>query len=60
MADLKAKITVHVEMENVKQMIGEIGKLQTYKLFAGDDEIYVSRDDVIAVIENHIVAECER
>ena len=28
----------------------EVMKLQTYKLFSGDTELYVSRDDVIKLI----------
>jgi hypothetical protein len=33
----------------------EITKLQTYKMFIGEEETYVERDDVLAIIDKYIV-----
>lgn len=32
----------------------EITKLQTYKMFIGEEEVYVERDDVLAIIDKYI------
>jgi DNA mismatch repair ATPase MutL len=31
----------------------EIEKLQTYKMFVGEDTVYIERDDVLAIIDKH-------
>lgn len=31
----------------------EIEKLQTYKMFIGEDTVYVERDDVLAIIDKY-------
>jgi transcriptional regulator of heat shock response len=33
----------------------EIEKLQTYKMFIGEEETYVERDNVLAIIDKYIV-----
>jgi hypothetical protein len=33
----------------------EITKLQTYKIFIGEEETYVERDNVLAIIDKYIV-----
>ena len=32
----------------------EITKLQTYKMFIGEEEVYVEQDDVLAIIDKYI------
>ena len=35
------------------KVISEIMKLQTYKMFAGEDTVYIERDDVLALINKY-------
>ncbi len=36
-----------------KEKIGkEIKQMQTYKMFVGDSELYLSRDDVLGIVED--------
>lgn len=37
----------------IDKVRAEIEKLQTYKMFIGDEETYVERDDVLAIIDKH-------
>lgn len=39
--------------ENQQLLIDKIKSLQTYKLFPGDTELYLSRDDVLTTIMLH-------
>lgn len=36
------------------KIIAEIMKLQTYKMFYGEDTVYNERDDVLAIIDKYI------
>ena len=38
----------------LKDIREEIGGLQTYKLFIGDTELYLSKDDVKAILDKKI------
>ena len=38
----------------------DIMKLQTYKMFEGEDTLYVERDDVLAIIDRYKESEDEK
>jgi hypothetical protein len=56
------KIKVSVNIENVKNFIKELRGLQTYKMFDGDAELYLSKDDVYQLLSKYIGVntECSR
>ena len=53
---LEFPITVKVDFDDVQTMIDELKKLQTYKMFEGDDTTLVELDDVISILAKHIRA----
>ena len=53
---MKLEIPVKVYFDDVQGMIDEIQKLQTYKLFEGDDMVLVNLDAVATIMANHIRA----
>jgi hypothetical protein len=43
-----------IEQEPVLGKVrAEIEKLQTYKMFVGEDTVYIERDDVLAIIDKY-------
>lgn len=50
-------VTVKACVDDVKGLIEQLKRLQTYKLFEGDDMTLVNIDDVIEIFTNHIRAE---
>ena len=52
----KLEIPVKVYFAEIEELIHEIKRLQTYKLFEGDDLVLIDRDDVIKIFANHIKA----
>lgn len=51
---MKLEIPAKVDFDDVQAMIDELKKLQTYKLFEGDDTVLVELDDVISILAKHI------
>lgn len=41
-------------LDELKEIREEINNLQTYKLFSGDTELYLSKDDVKAILDKRI------
>jgi hypothetical protein len=54
MAEL-LKVNFHVHMDDMEKIIDDLGKIQKYKMFDGDEEVYVNVDDVIKVLRKHLV-----
>lgn len=54
---MKLEIPVKVYFDDVQGMIDEIKRLQTYKLFEGDDMVLVDLDAVVAIMANHVKAD---
>ena len=54
---MKLEIPVKVYFDDVQGMIDEVKKLQTYKLFEGDDMVLVDLDAVVAIMANHVEAD---
>ena len=52
-------ITLTVNVTNVKRFIEELRGLQTYKMFKDDSELYLSRDDVYALLLKYLNIETE-
>lgn len=40
-----------IPLDKVKQAREEIEKLQTYKMFEGEDTVYIERDDVLGILD---------
>jgi hypothetical protein len=53
---MKLKIPVEVDLNGIDGIVDEIKRLQTYKLFEGDDMVLVNLDDVAEILMNHIEA----
>lgn len=53
---MKLSIPIEVDFDNMKSLLDDLGKLQTYKLFEGDEMVLVSLDDVAEVLMNHVKA----
>ena len=53
---MKLKIPVEVDLNGIDSIVDEIKRLQTYKLFEGDDMVLVNLDDVAEILINHIEA----
>ena len=53
---MELKIPIEIVFDDVNSVIDELGKLQTYKLFEGDDMILVDVDDVVDVLTRHVMA----
>lgn len=45
--------SIQPKTEVLDKIRTEIMKLQTYKMFEGEDEVYVGRDDVLAIISKY-------
>jgi hypothetical protein len=41
------------EKDILGKMRDEIMKLQTYKMFANEDTVYIERNDVLKIIDGH-------
>ena len=54
---MKLKIPIEVDFDDMKSLIDDIGKLQKYKLFEGDELVLVNADDVLDVLVKHIKAQ---
>lgn len=54
---MKLEIPVKADFDNIQDMINEIKRLQTYKLFEGDDMVLVNLDAVVAIMANHVRAD---
>ena len=54
---MKLETSVKVYFDDIQGMIDEIQRLQTYKLFEGDDMVLVDLDAVVAIMANHIKAD---
>lgn len=54
---MKLEIPVKADFDDIQDMIDEIKRLQTYKLFEGDDMVLVDLDAVVAVMANHVKAD---
>ena len=52
----KLEIPVIVECTEIDELIDEIKHLQTYKLFEGDEQVLIDRDDTIEIFAKHIRA----
>ncbi len=51
---MKLEIPIKVDFDDIQDMVDEIKRLQTYKLFEGDDMVLVDLNAVVAIIVNHI------
>ena len=54
---MEIPIPVKVYFGDIQGIIDEIQRLQTYKLFEGDDMVLVDFDAVVAIMANHIKAD---
>ena len=54
---MKLETSVKVYFDDVQDMIDEIQRLQTYKLFEGDTMGLVDLDAVVAIMANHVKAD---
>jgi hypothetical protein len=52
---ISSEVCEHDKNEVLDKIRGEITKFQTYKMFIGEEETYVERDDVLAIIDKYIV-----
>lgn len=50
-------VTVKACVDDIKGLVEQLKRLQTYKVFEGDDMTLVNIDDVIEIFTNHIRAE---
>ena len=54
---MKLETSIKVDFDDIQDMIDEIKRLQTYKLFEGDDMVLVDLDAVVAIMANHVKAD---
>lgn len=54
MAEL-LKVNFYAHLDNLEKIIDDLGKIQTYKMFDGEEDVYVNVDDVIKVLRKHLV-----
>lgn len=54
---MKLETSVKVYFDDVQGMVNEVKRLQTYKLFEGDDMVLVDLDAVVAIMANHVKAD---
>lgn len=54
MAVLELSLNLHFD-DDFYGMLQELGTLQTYKLFEGDDMLLVDKDDVIQLFKRHMI-----
>ena len=52
----KLEIPVIVDCTEIDKLIDEIKHLQTYKLFEGDEQVLITRDDTLEIFVKHIKA----
>lgn len=50
----KIEIPVLIYTDNLDEMIDELKQLQTYKLYKGAEQIFVSCDEVVKVFRKHL------
>lgn len=53
---MELKIPIEVDFDDLKSLLDDLGKLQKYKLFEGDEMVLVDVDDVADVLVKHIKA----
>ena len=54
---MKLETSIKVDFDDIQDMIDEIKRLQTYKLFEGDDMVLLDLDAVVAIMANHVKAD---
>ena len=54
---MKLVTSIKVYFDDIQGMINEVKRLQTYKLFEGDDMVLVGLDAIVAVMANHVKAD---
>jgi len=61
---LMASIAIKMQKDEVNDVLDqireEIMKLQTYKMFEGEDTVYVEHKDVLAIIDKYKAENMER
>lgn len=55
----KLEIPIIVNCTEIDELIDEIKHLQTYKLFEGDEQVLIDRDDAIEIFAKHIRASAQ-
>lgn len=55
----KLEIPVIVNCTEIDELIDELKHLQTYKLFEGDEQVLIDRDDTIEIFAKHIRASAQ-
>ena len=55
----KLEIPIIVKCTEIDELIDEIKHLQTYKLFEGDEQVLIDRDDTIEIFAKHIRASAQ-
>ena len=50
-------IPVEVKFDSISDILDDLDKLQTYKLYEGSDEILVNKADVADVLARHLVVQ---
>lgn len=53
---MELKIPIEVDFDDMKALIDDLGRLQKYKLFEGDEMVLVDVDDVANVLVRHMKA----
>ena len=53
-SELISKIKQCDAIDVMQEIKNQIGKMQTYKLFSDDNEKYISRDEVLQIIDEKI------
>ena len=50
-----ATITINFDYDNILDIADEIGSLPTYKRFPDDDMFLIDREDIIKILQRHVV-----
>ena len=50
-------IPVEVSFDSIADILDDLDKLQTYKLYEGSDELLVTKADVCDVLARHLVVQ---
>lgn len=53
---MELEIPIEIVFDDINSVIDELGKLQTYKLYEGDDMTLVDAHDVVGVLMRHVKA----
>lgn len=53
-------IPVEVNFDSISDILDDLNKLQTYKLYEGSDEILVNKADVADVLARHLEVKGKR